>query len=181
MLWKICKLLSGWAVIHEADNVPKYPPAPLPPSYYIAPKESTHHSVSKKSFFSPALTTVWTKCFENICKFISAMASQLPPHGHPVQSVQNTQQHKDVSKSTDSLQDLLLPLDERILNVSTSQDMDVSYPRVSGARRWRRRRKKYEWGEDPRTKRGGGRSTVRPKASVPATQNPATFYDPVSL
>ena len=60
--------------------------------------------------------------------------------------------------------------------------MDVSYPRVSGAKRWRRRRsKKYEWGEDPRTKRGGGRSTVRPKASVPATQNPATFYDPVSL
>ena len=60
--------------------------------------------------------------------------------------------------------------------------MDVSYPRVSGAKRWRRRRsKKYEWGEDPRTKQGGGRSTVRPKASVPATQNPATFYDPVSL
>ena len=28
---------------------------------------------------------------------------------------------------------------------------------------------------------GGGRSTVRPKAFVPATQNPATFYDPVSL
>ena len=117
LLWKICKLLSGWAVIHEADNVPKYPPAPLPPSYYIAPKESTHHSVSKKSFFSPALTTVWTKCFENICKFISAMASQLPP-GHPVPSVQNTQQHKDVSKSTDCFQDLLLSLDERIVNVS---------------------------------------------------------------